>query len=191
MPLTHSMVLYCLKSKYWRDGFNTVHFLHHLMSSLARWIFLEHCNSFVGCFSWCYQWLVLFWARIKKMFILHTHTHTHTVVMAVSRWTRISQFPIDSHGSRSPLLVTLSILTGQTKTFKFSYAVWHNSTRSCAGILLCLAPSVSIVIRCLIQSASSLHSTCANCLPPSLIAKLTGSSPDDSLNSVFFFFLSN
>ena len=54
---------------------------------------------------------------------------------------------------------------------------------------LCLVPSSSVIVLCLIQSASSLHSTCPNHhnLPINLITKLIGSCPNNSLSSAFLF----
>ena len=47
-----------------------------------------------------------------------------------------------------------------------------------------IVPSTSIIVQHLIQSVSSLHSTCPNHLSlPFLITELTGSNPNSSLNS--------
>jgi len=86
------------------------------------------------------------------------------------------------------MIPILSILTGHANsanTLKLSMTQSHQVLLERP---LCRVPSISIIIQCLGQSASALYSMCPNHRNLLLLTeKLTGSSPNNFLTSVFFY----
>ena len=108
------------------------------------------------------------------------NTHTHTVLTAIFRVNLSLPVPFDIQSTMIPIL---SIHMGQAKTLHI-----HLDAIPPSPPWMSPPPgSLKYILDHLSQPASSLRSTCPNHRNlPLLIVKLTGSSPNSPLISVFF-----